>query len=119
MGYDVTLTPSVRLAEQGTHDSAGWGVGEDLHPAALTKEAFGPKRNSAKQKGTEMSMSRKDYVAIAEAIRGEVETWESDFPESLGLEAIQGVIEAIADVFAKDNPNFNKLRFVAAALGES
>jgi hypothetical protein len=55
-------------------------------------------------------MSRKDYVALAEAIRLE---FQAD-PHNRG---VYYVAQNIAAVLAADNPNFNKERFLEAALG--
>lgn len=60
-------------------------------------------------------MSRKDYIAIAAAIRAEYDRFE-------GMEhaqvALENAAERIAGVLAQDNPRFNRYRFLAAALGE-
>ena len=57
-------------------------------------------------------MSRKDYVAIALAIRAEKDA------TTPGYEApLEGVAERLADVLAEDNPTFNRDRFMQAALG--
>lgn len=51
-------------------------------------------------------MTRKDYVAFAEAIR--VLRWQ------LGREDWELVRNAAADVFAGDNARFDRLRFYSA-----
>lgn len=63
-------------------------------------------------------MTRKDYVAIAEAIYTTRETlpivtgyWEAQ------LEAIGRATQLVADVFAEDNPRFDRARFIAACEG--
>lgn len=65
-------------------------------------------------------MSRKDYVAIAAAIRAEREAWAGNPDEERypAYEALQCATESIANVLAVDNPNFNRDRFMEAALGK-
>lgn len=58
-------------------------------------------------------MSRKDYEAIAAAIRAELDATTPGYESPL-----HAVAKRIADVFAADNPNFNRERFIAAALGK-
>lgn len=56
-------------------------------------------------------MSRKDYVSIAEAIL----RTKAENREVLGSASILRVTaNRIADVFAADNPRFDKARFMAA-----
>lgn len=55
-------------------------------------------------------MSRKDYIAIASAIRAEWDVSRHIY--------IVNVARNIADVCAADNPNFNRARFMEAALGK-
>lgn len=64
-------------------------------------------------------MSRKDYVALAGAIRKEADAWPPSGSGSVDLvrSVIQNVAEGVADALAADNPNFNRERFMAAALG--
>lgn len=63
-----------------------------------------------------MSMSKKDYIAIASAIRSERSCWPKD--ESLGDEfayaALRSVTSRLAEVFAADNPRFDRNRFLEA-----
>ena len=59
-------------------------------------------------------MSRKDYVAIAAAIRAEYEA-VADGPALRRV--VEQTADRIADVFAADNPNFDRERFLRAALG--
>lgn len=61
-------------------------------------------------------MSRKDYVAIAAAIRAEYKA-VSDGPAL--QRSVERVAERIANVLAADNPRFDRDRFLAAALGEA
>lgn len=58
-------------------------------------------------------MSRKDYVALANAFHEAIQDAESE-------QIVWGVETAlanVADVLQADNPNFNRERFIAAALG--
>jgi hypothetical protein len=58
-------------------------------------------------------MSRKDYVAIANAIVGQVKSlqladnWD-------GIDAVCEVTKAIADVLGADNDRFDRDKFVTA-----
>lgn len=54
-------------------------------------------------------MSRKDYVAIAAVIRLYV-----GLADANTLDALRGVARGMADIFANDNPRFNRDRFYAA-----
>lgn len=54
-------------------------------------------------------MSRKDYVAIAAVIRLYV-----GLADANTLDALRGAARGIADVFAADNPRFDRDRFLAA-----
>ena len=66
-------------------------------------------------------MTEKDYIAIAAKIKG-LRTSVADFytdgysDSTASLEAVPKacVAEAIARVFADDNPNFDCVRFLAA-----
>lgn len=60
-------------------------------------------------------MSRKDYVALAEAIRRQYDASTTDE----ALRAVRNVALMQAAVFAEDNPNFDRRRFLEAALGEA
>jgi 2C-methyl-D-erythritol 2,4-cyclodiphosphate synthase len=51
-------------------------------------------------------MTRKDYVAIAEAIALTVESYDDV--------AVHAVADAIASVFASDNPRFDRGKFLTA-----
>jgi len=59
-------------------------------------------------------MTRKDYVALAEAIAGAFPITENSTP----IIAWRLTMEAIADVLAADNPRFDRERFVKACQGE-
>ena len=67
-----------------------------------------PRRPDAGTLTKEQTMTRKDYVAIAAAIK--------DTPNNCGTETMRYRIAfAIADVMARDNPRFDRARFLAAA----
>lgn len=53
-------------------------------------------------------MTRKDYVATAEILKNFGDNVESNFPDFLDL------VYDFADMFAKDNPNFNEKKFANA-----
>jgi hypothetical protein len=58
-------------------------------------------------------MTRKDYVATAEILNTYFENYPveiSDFKE---------LVLDFADMFAKDNPNFNEVKFFGAVYGKS
>jgi hypothetical protein len=57
-------------------------------------------------------MSRKDYVAIALAIRAEYDATTPGYESPL-----VAVARRIANVLANDNPRFDHDRFIEAALG--
>jgi hypothetical protein len=59
-------------------------------------------------------MTRKDYVLIAEHLAGD---WP-DLTEVQGSGARRGfeqAIQRVADAFGRDNPRFDRARFLAAA----
>jgi hypothetical protein len=56
-------------------------------------------------------MTRKDHQAIADAIKSEYEIY-SGFASS--DEALRNIIHRIANVFAADNPRFNRQHFYTA-----
>lgn len=60
-------------------------------------------------------MSRKNYVAVAAAIRDERENWN---PGGEVQVALNYLAQSLAGVFAADNPNFDRERFLAAARKE-
>ena len=65
-------------------------------------------------------MTRKDYVAIAEAIREEWAAWEEAGPNSdTGKWACADVAVKLCEVFAADNPRFDEERFLEAATGHA
>jgi hypothetical protein len=61
-------------------------------------------------------MTRKDYVAIAEAIASVREhSYLSGMPQfQAGIDQVTG---AIAQALANDNPRFNHGRFLTATMG--
>ncbi len=58
-------------------------------------------------------MSRKDYVAVAAALRTEIEL---EGGSRHGRELVRGIAQRLADGFAQDNPRFDRARFMAAVL---
>lgn len=67
-------------------------------------------------------MTRKDYVAVARALattKPEISVMlHGDSYEKVKT-ARQDIIDRIADVFAADNPRFNRKRFYSACEGET
>jgi hypothetical protein len=62
-------------------------------------------------------MTKKDYIAIAAAIkaaRADVTTKEPRYSQRDMLDGISLAVEHVADVFAADNPRFDRARFLAA-----
>lgn len=64
-------------------------------------------------------MTRKDYIATSDILRGAIKFAEYNSPENSmavfhSIETIQFVAEQFADLFAKDNPNFNEDIFFKA-----
>lgn len=59
-------------------------------------------------------MSRQDYVAIAAAIRNVVDL----DPSEVAVATLDLVTLNIANALEKDNPRFDRARFLEAALGE-
>lgn len=59
-----------------------------------------------------MSMSRKDYQAVAKVLREEREDWGSEGSVQL---ALSYVASRLAGVFADDNARFDRDKFLAAA----
>lgn len=60
-------------------------------------------------------MSRKDYVAFAALLRDHAQT-TADPTQATDI-AVRDLVDGIADLFEQDNPNFNRERFIEAALG--
>jgi hypothetical protein len=59
-------------------------------------------------------MTKKDYVAIAAAIRKvDNELWQ-DGPTIQGRAVVADVVAGLAEVMAQDNPRFDRERFAAA-----
>lgn len=63
-----------------------------------------------------MSMTRKDYVAVAAAIRNAATrtVGNDDYDVYNELVSLSWAAQYIADVMAKDNPRFDRDRFMAA-----
>lgn len=58
-------------------------------------------------------MTRKDYVLIAAALhQARARQFQAD--RAQGFEAIGHAADILADVLAKDNPRFDRSRFLAA-----
>lgn len=55
-------------------------------------------------------MSRKDYVAIAAAIKKFTDIYDDE----VSKEVVTGVSHNIANVFSDDNPRFDRSRFLQA-----
>jgi hypothetical protein len=77
--------------------------------------------------GSEMS-SRKDYVAVAAILAGEyalnaklsdayLVTDETVSSRAHGRITVENITASVADVFASDNPRFDREKFYRAALG--
>lgn len=60
-------------------------------------------------------MSRKDYEAMATALRVKMESYSDTDRYVTAREAVRQVAGALADVFAADNPRFDRKRFMKAA----
>jgi len=60
-------------------------------------------------------MTRKDYIAIAAALReASAPVWASQIFPTSGEEMRQDIIGRIASVLQADNPHFDRARFLAA-----
>lgn len=57
-------------------------------------------------------MTKKHYIAIAADIRANLAMRERDEAEIFGIESLA---RSLCDVFAADNPRFDRSRFLAAA----
>lgn len=60
-----------------------------------------------------MAASRKLYVAVAAAMRKQLELADMFGPISRG--AVEDTARVVADEFKKDNPAFDRIRFLQAA----
>lgn len=60
-----------------------------------------------------MSMSRKDYEEVTAAIKREVEAWGSMTTNEERLMA-KAIALRLSDVFAFNNPRFDRARFMKA-----
>jgi len=56
-------------------------------------------------------MSKKDYILIANVIKGESSTWAK---QSVGGRAVASVAFFFAEKLAKENPRFDRDRFLTA-----
>jgi hypothetical protein len=61
-------------------------------------------------------VSRKDYVAIAALLHDHAQT-TADPTQAVDI-AVRDLVDGIADLFAQDNPNFDRRRFDKAVFGE-
>lgn len=59
-------------------------------------------------------MSRKDYVRFAAMFAGEI-ALVSGSPKSHSAHSVRGIILSSADIFAQDNPRFDRARFYVAS----
>jgi hypothetical protein len=57
-------------------------------------------------------MGKKHYEEIAEIIRSE---WSSGCLDPMAYEAIDNISKNLADFFAKNNPKFNRAKFLKLA----
>jgi hypothetical protein len=62
--------------------------------------------------------SRKDYVAIAAALKSQRESYAPHWDKNL-FRAMDDTCKAMAQVFANDNPRFDRAKFYAACGMES
>lgn len=65
-----------------------------------------------------MSMSRKDYVKFAELFAGQMALAKNRADDTLRSELcreVQNIVYSTADIFAQDNPRFNRQKFYAAS----
>jgi hypothetical protein len=57
-------------------------------------------------------MTRKDYTAVAEAIRPQV---QAGFFQTDEVKIVVGtIVENLCDTFAADNPRFDRVKFIEA-----
>lgn len=59
-------------------------------------------------------MTRKDYELIAAAIREQVLRLKPELAAGLALAAVKGTAMTIALALARDNPRFDRARFLSA-----
>ncbi len=65
--------------------------------------------------GKQLRFQRRHYEAIAEVLRvadGQPETMESE----IRLQTIREITRELSDMFARDNPNFDRERFALASV---
>jgi len=61
-------------------------------------------------------MTRKDYVAIAAALKDARRPFDGDFGDGFA-EGVDNAAVELAKVLAKDNPRFDRARFLNACAG--
>lgn len=59
-------------------------------------------------------MTRKDYVALAAAVRKVHDSYGKNWNPNL-FRAVRDVALSLADTLARDNPRFDRARFMRAA----
>ena len=59
-----------------------------------------------------MSLTRKDYVAVAKVLHSQM---IASFPNLAGMEAVQNIAIELASTFKADNPRFEAPTFFDAA----
>ena len=60
-----------------------------------------------------MAASRKLYVAVAAAMRKQLELADKFGP--INREAVEDTVKVVAEEFKKDNPAFDRIRFLQAS----
>jgi hypothetical protein len=59
-------------------------------------------------------MSKKDYIKFAEMFKEQLGLAQEENDGSISENAIEGIVFCVADIFAEDNPNFNRSKFLKA-----
>lgn len=59
-------------------------------------------------------MTRKDYIAAAKAIQNAI---SNDDISAQSLSVAMAIAHDLADIFAQDNPRFDRIRFLCAVGG--
>lgn len=75
-----------------------------------------------------MSMTKKDYQLVADTLRMQLEVYAPstktvDHPDvqerlKVARNVVRQAAYALSESFARDNPNFNRARFMSAVLAE-
>lgn len=60
-------------------------------------------------------MTKKHYEAIATQVKLEAEEWKAD---STAAHAVSNMAYRLADIFSKDNPKFQRERFIQSCMPE-